>query len=199
MESLEALYEQAGRFHGSICGGIVLGVRMASLGCQRIGLHEPRKRENRKKIMAFVEISRCATDGIQSVTGCSLGRRTLKIMDYGVMAATFLNLETQKAVRISIQQDSRQKARALFPDLTDDNHVYLEAYKRMKNEDLFKLEEVRAQIPDSDLPGPPPKRISCEECGEDVMEGREIKKEARALCRRCACLPLYYSATGKAV
>jgi len=172
---------------------------MASLGCRRIGLDEPRKPENRKKIIAFVEISRCATDGIQSVTGCSLGRRTLKIMDYGVMAATFLNLETQKAVRVSMQQDSREKARALFPHFTDESHVYLEAYKQMKDEDLFKTEEVRVHISNLDLPGPPPDRVSCEHCGEEVIKGREIEKEAQNLCRRCAHMPLYYSSAEKPV
>jgi len=197
MESLQESYERAKKFHGGICGGIVLGVRMARLGCQMIGLEEPRKPENRKKIMVCVEISRCATDGIQSVTGCSLGRRTLKVMDYGVMAATFLNLETKKTVRISIHQDSRQKAQTLFPHLTDENHVYLEAYTLMSDEDLFKAEEVRVHLSDLDLPGPPPKRLKCDLCGEEVIQGREIKHKGKTVCRRCACLPLYYSPVEK--
>ena len=193
MKNLEKLYQKAGEFHGSICGGIILGVRMACLGCRIIGLDEPKKPENRKKLMVWVEINRCATDGIQSVTGCSLGKRTLKMKDYGIMAATFLNLESEKAIRISVHPDSRQKAKSLFPHLTDDNHVYLEAYKLMSDEDLFTIEEVYVDTAGEDMPGPPPSRTKCQMCGEEVIEGREIKQEGKSLCRHCAHMPLYYS------
>ncbi|RLA93874.1 MAG: formylmethanofuran dehydrogenase [Deltaproteobacteria bacterium] len=197
MKNLQKLYQEAGEFHGSICGGIILGVRMACLGCRMIGLDEPKNPENRKKLMVWVEISRCATDGIQSVTGCSLGRRTLKVKDYGIMAATFLNLESRKAFRISIHPDSRQKAKALFPHLTDKNHVYLEAYKLMSDKDLFTVEEVYVNTEDEDMPGPPPTRTKCQICGEEVIAGREIKQEGKILCRRCAHMPLYYSPVRK--
>jgi formylmethanofuran dehydrogenase subunit E len=166
---------------------------MAGLGCRMIGLDDPKNPENRKKLMVWVEISRCATDGIQSVTGCSLGRRTLKVKDYGIMAATFLNLESQKAFRISVHPDSRKKAKALFPHLTDENHVYLEAYKLMSDEDLFTIEEVYVNTAGEDMPGPPPTRTKCQICGEEVIEGREIKQKGKSLCWRCANMPLYYS------
>ena len=197
MKKLDELYQKAGEFHGGICGGIILGVRMAWLGCRMIELEEPKSPENRKKLIVWVEIDRCATDGIQSVTGCSLGRRTLKLMDYGVMAATFLNLESQKAFRISVHPDSRQRAKGLFPHLTDDNHLYLEAYKLLTDEDLFIAEEIQIKVPDLDLPGPPPKRTKCHRCGEEVIQGREIRKKGKSLCRRCAHLPIYYSLVRK--
>lgn len=93
MQNLEQLYEKAGDLHGNICGGVVLGVRMALLGCRMIDLDEPQRFENRKKLMVLAETDRCATDGIQTVTGCTLGKRTLRVMDYGIMAATFINLD----------------------------------------------------------------------------------------------------------
>jgi len=177
MKNLQKLYEEAGEFHGSICGGIILGVRMAYLGCRMIGLDEPKNPENRKKLMVWVEISRCATDGIQSVTGCSLGRRTLKVKDYGIMAATFLNLESRKAFRISIHPDSRQKAKALFPHLTDKNHVYLEAYKLMSDKDLFTVEEVYVNTEDEDMPGPPPTRTKCKYAVKKLLQvGKSSRK-----------------------
>lgn len=193
MENIDTLYQRAGEFHGSICAGIILGVRMACLGCRMIGLENPKAPLNRKKIMAWVEIERCATDGIQSVTGCSLGRRTLKVIDYGVMAATFFNLESKKAVRVSVNPGSRQKAKAFLPHLNNSNQVYLEAYKLMSDADLFNTEEVTVQIAEGDLPGLPPKCTLCQSCGEEIMKGREICQAEKTFCRRCAHMPLYYS------
>jgi formylmethanofuran dehydrogenase subunit E len=114
MDDIQSLYQKAGSFHGSICAGIILGVRMAFLACQMHGINDPNSPENRKKLITWVEIDRCATDGIQSVTGCSLGRRTLKVINYGIMAATFLNVESQKAFRISVHPAPVNQA---FPDL----------------------------------------------------------------------------------
>src|SRR4030042_2325739 len=109
------------------------------------------------------------------------------------MAATFLNVESKKAFRISVHPDSRNKAKALFPDLTDRNHVYIEAYKQMTDNDLFVVEEVRVEVPEREMPGPPPKRTACIMCGEEIIKGWEIIKEDKTLCRRCADRPLYYA------
>ncbi|WAC07207.1 MAG: formylmethanofuran dehydrogenase subunit E family protein [Thermodesulfobacteriota bacterium] len=193
MEEIKSLYKKAGEFHGSVCAGIILGVRMACLACRMHGINDPNSPENRKQLMTWVEIDRCATDGIQSVTGCSPGRRTLKVMNYGIMAATFLNLFSQKAFRISVHPDSRNKAKALFPELTDSNHIYIEAYKQMTDDDLFVVEEVRVEVPEREMPGPPPKRTACSICREEIHMGCEIIKEDKTLCRRCADMPLYYT------
>jgi formylmethanofuran dehydrogenase subunit E len=193
MDDIQSLYQKAGAFHGSVCAGIILGVRMAFLACRMHGINDPYSPENRKKLMTWVEIDRCATDGIQSVTGCSLGRRTLKVMNYGILAATFLNVKSQKAFRISVHPDSRNKAKSLFPELTDTNHVYIEAYKQMTDNDLFVVEEVRVGVPELEMPGPAPKRTACTLCNEEILKGWEIIKEEKTLCRRCANMPLYYT------
>ncbi|HNR13080.1 MAG TPA: FmdE family protein [Thermodesulfobacteriota bacterium] len=197
MESLERLYEEAGKLHGSVCSGIVLGVRMAHLACRLLGIDEPRGPEDRKKLIVFVEIDRCATDGIQSVTGCTIGKRTLKIMDYGLMAATFRNEQTSQAYRISVRPDSRQRAKELFPHLTDKNHVYLEGYKQLPDDELFVAEPVQVDLSGMDLPGPPPGRAQCHQCGEEIIAGREIMKDEHVLCRRCAGMPVYYSSVSR--
>ena len=193
MDDIQSLYQKAGTFHGSVCAGIILGVRMAFLACQMHGVNEPNSPETCKKLITWVEIDRCATDGIQSVTGCSLGRRTLKLINYGIMAATFLNVESQKAFRISVHPNSRNKAKALLPELMDSNLAYIEAYKQMTDNDLFVVEEVRVDVPEREMPGPPPKRTACTLCGEEILKGWEIIKEDKTLCRRCADLPLYYT------
>jgi formylmethanofuran dehydrogenase subunit E len=108
---LQELLDESVRLHGHLCPGQVLGVRMAMLGLNEIGIADP-KGTDRKNLIVFVEMDRCATDAIQSVTGCSLGHRTMKFLDYGKMAATFLNLKTQKAARIVAREESREKAAA---------------------------------------------------------------------------------------
>ena len=198
MQDREKLYQKAGDLHGSICGGVVLGVRMALLGCRMIDLNEPQRFENRKKLMVLVETDRCATDGIQTVTGCTLGKRTLRVMDYGIMAATFINLETMKAVRVSMHSGSRERAKALFPEMKDKKRLYVEAYKTLPDRDLFKAEEVKVKAPEVEFPGSSAqKRSLCELCGEEILGGRAIPREGKLLCRRCACLPLYYDAAGE--
>jgi formylmethanofuran dehydrogenase subunit E len=158
-----------------------------------VGVEEPRSPENRKKLVVFVEIDRCATDGIQSVTGCSLGKRTLKVIDYGIMAATFFNQKTNRACRVSMHPQARERAREMFPDLTDKNHVYLEAYKQLPDDRLFVVEDVEVDISNMDMPGPPPGRTECQRCGEEIISGRAIEEAGEVLCRRCAGLPVYYT------
>ncbi len=106
---IASLLEESVRVHGHLCPGQVLGVRMSILGLREIGIADP-KGKDRKSIIVFVEMDRCATDAVQSVTGCSLGHRTMKFMDYGKMAATFTNIATGKSVRVAAREDARTKA-----------------------------------------------------------------------------------------
>jgi formylmethanofuran dehydrogenase subunit E len=108
----ESLLDESVKIHGHLCPGQVLGVRMSMIGLELIGIADP-KGKDRKKLIVYVEIDRCATDAVQSVTGCSLGKRSLKFADFGKMAATFVNLETGKAVRILAIEESKYKAKNL--------------------------------------------------------------------------------------
>ena len=181
----ENLLEQSVRIHGHLCPGQVLGVKMSMLGLLEIGIEDP-KGKDRKNIIVFVEMDRCATDAVQSVTGCSLGHRTMKFMDFGKMAATFVNLKTNKAMRVVAREDSREKAKSLFPDIQDKYKAQLEAYKVMPDEELFDVMEVSVKLRPEDMPGRPLKRIPCEACGEYVQDMREIYRDGKALCRPCA-------------
>jgi len=181
----ELLLEESVRIHGHLCPGQVLGVKMSMLGLKEIGIEDP-KGKDRKSLIVFVEMDRCATDAVQSVTGCSLGHRTMKFMDYGKMAATFLNLKTQKSVRVVAKEEARDKAKEYFPEIKDKYKAQLEAYKVMPDEELFDVMNVRISIKPEDLPGRPMKRIKCEGCGEYVQDMREIKKSDKTLCRACA-------------
>jgi formylmethanofuran dehydrogenase subunit E len=184
MKSLEEYLLLAAQDHGHLCPGQVLGVRMAMLGLRKLGIDEPV--QQRKRLLTFVEIDRCATDAVSLVTGCRLGKRSLKLLDYGKLAATFVDLETHRAVRVAARDDARAKARGMFPELADPRQQQLEAYKVMDDTDLFMVHWVKVKLKPEDLPGRPRSRVSCEQCGEGVNDGRERRVEGRVLCRSCA-------------
>ena len=181
----EKLLDISVKIHGHLCPGQVLGVRMSMLGLSLIGIDDP-KGKDRKNLIAYVEIDRCATDAIQSVTGCSPGKRSLKLLDYGKMAATFVNLKEDKAVRLLAKDESKNKAKNYFPEIEDKYKCQLEAYKVMPDEELFEWKEVKVEIPEEDMPGRPKRRVKCEKCGEHVQDNRDLNVEGKILCKACA-------------
>jgi formylmethanofuran dehydrogenase subunit E len=185
METLDELLERAEHSHGHMCAGQVLGVRMALLGCRAVGIEEPRGKD-RKALLVFVEIDRCAADAINTVTGCRLGKRTLKYYDYGKLAATFLNTRTNEAVRIVALDEARDAADRCFPEIASKYDRQLRAYKLLPDEDLFKVERVTVNVATEDQPGRPVSRVPCDQCGEGINDRREISREGRTLCRACA-------------
>lgn len=184
MESFEQLLDESTKIHGHICAGQVIGVRMSMAGLAQIGISDP-KRADRKKLYVLVEIDRCATDAIQSVTGCSLGKRSLRWLDFGIMAATFVNLESNKAIRVTAREEARELSSSYCQEITDKYQRQLEAYKVMPLEELFTFQEVKVDIPDCDRPGRPLRRVQCEQCGDWVQDCREVEHEGRMLCRAC--------------
>lgn len=183
--NFENLLDQSVKIHGHLCPGQVLGVRMSMFGLKKIGIKDP-KGIDRKNLIVFVEIDRCATDAVQSVTGCSSGKRTLKLLDYGKMAATFMNLKTGKAVRILAKEEARVNAKNYFPEIKDKYQCQTEAYKVMPDKELFGWKSVKIKIPQQDMPGRPIKRVKCDNCGESVQDMREINLDGSVLCKACA-------------
>ena len=188
--TFEELLDESVKRHGHLCPGQVLGVRMSLLGMRCIGITDPRGKE-RKGLIVYVEMDRCATDAVQSVTGCSLGNRTMKFMDYGKMAATFVNLATKEAVRVFARDESRMLAKNYFPAIVNKYEAQLEAYKIMDDEDLFSVRRVRVRIRPEDMPGRPLRRIVCESCKEQVHDAREVYRDGKAFCRHCAEIGYY--------
>jgi formylmethanofuran dehydrogenase subunit E len=187
----EHLLLESSTVHGHLCPGQVLGVKMSILGLREIGLEDP-KGKDRKSIIVFVEMDRCATDAVQSVTGCSLGHRTMKFMDYGKMAATYMNLKTGKSIRIAAREESREKAKEYFSGVETKYAGQLEAYKVMADADLFDMMEVAVDVRPEDMPGRPMRRVQCDSCGEHVQDMREVCQEGKVLCAPCA-LGGYYA------
>lgn len=186
MQSFETLLRGSAEAHGHLCPGQVVGVRMAMLGCDLIGLDNPSEMPQIKKLIVYVEIDRCAADAIAYVTGVKLGRRSLKFMDYGIMAATFVHLESRTAYRIVSTESARDLAAAYAPEIDDPHQQQLEAYIRMPDEVLFDVQRVRVDVPFHNMPGPSRFKATCERCGQVVRDKKEILKGGQVLCRPCA-------------
>ncbi len=185
MKSLEEYLQDAERAHGHICAGQVLGVRMAMLGLARLGIEDPHGKD-RKRLVTFVEIDRCATDAVAVVTGCRLGKRALKFRDWGKMATTFVDTVGGKAIRVAAKESSKALARSMHPEIADKNRQQMLAYREMREEDLFDLQWVKVELPPEEFPGYKGERVVCEKCGEGINFKREVRREGRVLCRGCA-------------
>lgn len=187
MRPFDQLLQESVKTHGHLCPGQVLGVRMAMKGCRLIGVDNPGGVPgNGRKMVVYVEIDRCATDAISCVTGCKLGKRTMKFKDYGIMAATFVNLETGRAFRVCAREEAKTLAARYAPGVEDRHQRELIAYPIMSDEELFEVEEVIVDIPVWDLPGRPRKKVRCHQCGAWVRDGREKRQGGMVLCQICA-------------
>jgi formylmethanofuran dehydrogenase subunit E len=185
MKPIDELLEEAKVAHGHLCAGQVLGVRMALHGLQLLGIEDPRGRD-RKRLVTFVEIDRCATDAIGVVTGCRLGKRALKFRDWGKMAATFVDLESKKAVRVAARESSKDVARQRYPQIENKNEQQMLAYREMSDDELFATQWVVVDIGPEEMPGFKGERITCDRCGEGINYHREVRRGGETLCRSCA-------------
>jgi formylmethanofuran dehydrogenase subunit E len=195
VKSFQEYLRDAELAHGHICAGQVLGVRLAMYGLQQLGIDDPQGKD-RKRLVTFVEIDRCATDAVGVVTGCRLGKRALKFRDWGKMAATFVDVSTGKAVRVSAKESSKALARQLHPEIENKNQQQMVAYREMSEDDLFTTQWVKVELPPEESPGYKGERIVCEQCGEGINFRREVLREGKVLCRGCAG-ESYYKVVGR--
>ena len=186
MEPFQTLIQTSSAEHGHLCPGQVVGVRMAMLGCRLIGLDEPRQSDQIKKLLVYVELDRCAADAVAHVTGVKLGRRSLKFVDYGIMAATFLNLETGDAYRVLSTEEARDLAQVYAPEFENKSERQLAAYRRMPDNVLFRVQKVHVKIDEFDLPGPTRRKVACSRCGQIVRDAREIIIAGKPVCKPCS-------------
>ena len=184
MKTAQEYLQDAERAHGHHCAGQILGVRMAMFGLSRLGIEDPVR--ERKRLITFIEIDRCATDAVAVVTACRLGKRALKFRDWGKVAATFVDLRDGRAIRVAAKESSKERARTLFPEIADKNQQQMTAYRQMQDADLFEEMWVEVDLAPEDLPGFKAERVVCERCSEGINFRREVVRDGRSLCRACA-------------
>ncbi len=172
--------------HGHLCPGQIVGVRLAMLGCRLIGFEVPCPYHQLKQLIVFIEMDRCTGDAVAFVTNVKLGRRSLKFVDYGIMAATFINLETGRAFRVVSTEEARDLAPLYAPQEPDKRSQQLAAYRVMPDSVLFRVQEVEVDLSPYDLPGPTRCKVACARCGQVVRDHREVTRDGLPLCRPCA-------------
>jgi formylmethanofuran dehydrogenase subunit E len=195
VKSFDEYLLDAEKAHGHLCAGQILGVRLAMLGLQKLNIDDPHGKD-RKRLVTFVEIDRCATDAVGVVTGCRLGKRALKFRDWGKMAATFVDIASGKAIRIAAKESSKQLAREMHPEINNKNQQQMLAYREMADDDLFTMQWVKVDLPAEEFPGYKGERIVCAVCGEGINFCREIRRDGKILCRSCAG-DTYYQPLGE--
>jgi len=184
MNEFKKYVKKVGDYHGHVCFGIAMGTKMTLAAMKYLGLDPNVKNKN---LIVYAEIDRCMTDAIQVITGCTLGHRTLKYVDYGKFAATFVNLTTNKAIRLTIKESC---------EINGVLKEVIEKMARLPESQIVNIQEVEVSIPETDLPGLPKKREYCSVCGERVMDGREVNVNGKMLCRACTN-GKYYVESGK--
>jgi formylmethanofuran dehydrogenase subunit E len=185
MKSLDEYMVLAEQAHGHMCAGQILGLRMAMYGMKLLGIEDPMGRD-RKRLVTFIEIDRCATDAIPVVTGCRLGKRALKFRDFGKVAATFCDLKAERAVRVVALETSKRRAAELYPEIAEKNQQQMRAYRELPDQELFASQWVTVKLGPEEFPGYKGDRQVCAECGEGINFKREVVREGRVLCKACA-------------
>ena len=164
---------KAHEYHGHICTGIIFGTRIARIGLNYLGIEDP---ADNRDFIVYVEADRCIADAVAAVTGCSLGKRRLKWLDYGKMAASFVDMNTKQGIRIV----------AAAKELSGDESDLIGFWSAIPDEELFRIEPITVNLTPHDLPGKPMRRVICARCGEAVMDGRDVLVGEETLCKACA-------------
>jgi formylmethanofuran dehydrogenase subunit E len=192
--TFEAKLQEAIKFHGHKCVGLVLGTRIAIAGLRMLQIQDPSDTYN---LIVYVEIDRCLADAIQAITGCTIGHRRLKHVDYGKFAATFVDTSSGKGFRISVREEARNLVNNYIEKQVvvnekskvgqkEETTQMTEAYSKMSDGELLNVMEVKVVVPRSDLPGKPRQKETCSKCGERIFDGREVSVSGQTLCRSCA-------------
>lgn len=179
---IRGLLDKSCADHDHLCPRQVLGVRIGLAGLGALGYDAP---PGNKEVLVIVESDGCFADGVSAATGCTVGHRTLRVEDYGKVAATFVRVASGQAVRVAPALDVRQRAAAWAPD-TPRYFAQLQAYQTLPDEQLLTVTEVQLTTPVEQIVSRPGLRVNCAVCGEEIINEREIDDHGQVLCRACA-------------
>ncbi len=181
--NLQPLLDLSSRGHSHLCPRQILGVRMGLAGMSALGFEMP---PDKKQLLVITETDGCFVDGLSAATNCTVGHRTLRVEDFGKAAATFVDAQTGRAVRLAPVLDIRQKAYAYAPDEPRRYFAQMTAYQIMPDDEMFTVSEVQLVTPIEAILSRPGIRVNCDVCGEEIMNEREIEQNGLTLCRPCA-------------
>lgn len=190
MPTLEELLAASAALHHHLCPRQVLGVRMGLAGSRWLDLPIP---QTDKRMLVVVETDGCVIDGLAVATGCRVGRRTMRVLDFGKVAATFVDTQTGQAVRVIPCGSARQQAREYAPEAKNRWETYLLGYQRMPEEALLQLQPVTLTLSLEKLLSKEGHRVQCEGCSEEISNEREVSQNGQILCRACAGQSYYFS------
>lgn len=185
---LQAILAASSARHNHLCPRQVLGARIGLAGAAALGLDLPRRD---KQLLIFVESDGCFADGVEVATGCTLGHRTLRLEDYGKIAAVFVDVASERAVRVAPRLDVRERAYAYAPGERRHYFAQLQGYQAMPDGELLTIQPVALATPVAAIVSRPIVRANCAQCGEEIINEREIVDSGQTLCRSCAG-PGYY-------
>jgi formylmethanofuran dehydrogenase subunit E len=191
MDLLENLLLQSTAQHASLCPRQILGVRIGLAGGKALELELPCQDKN---LFVIAETDGCFLSGLQAATGCTAHHRTLRIVDMGKVAATFVDIKSGQAMRIAPQPNVRQRARDYAPGEKDTYTAQLRGYQIMPDNELLKMEPLRLKVSVQDLISQPGLRVMCEHCGEEIINAREVRRNGKVFCRACAGFAYYTDA-----
>lgn len=188
MGDIQEYLAESASLHSRLCPRQVLGVRMGIYAGRLLGLELP---QTDKRLLAIAETDGCFVDGVSVTTGCSVGRRTMRVEDYGKVAATFVDTHTGQSVRIVPRADARSLAEDYAPNEASNWDTMLLGYQMMPDELLFSWRVVALATPIEDIVSRPDVLTNCQVCGEEIINEREVVLEGRVLCRSCAGFSYY--------
>ena len=173
----------------------MLGVRIGLLAGRLLEISLP---QPEKRLLAIAETDGCFVDGISAATGCYVGRRTLRVEDFGKTAAVFVDTQTERAIRIAPRPNVRKLAREYAPEARNRWEAQLLSYQTIPDADLLDFKWVTMRIDIPALIGQAGTRVTCNTCGEEILNQREILWESKILCRACAGQAYYAVLESKA-
>ena len=188
--NIQPLLDLSSRDHSHLCPRQILGVRIGLAGLSALGFDEP---PTGKRLLVITETDGCFADGLSAATNCTVGHRSLRVENYGKVAAVFVDVKTGYAVRVAPALDIRQRAYAYAPDESRHYFAQMQAYQIMPDDEMFTVSEVRLAASIEDIVSRPGVRVNCDVCGEEIMNEREVKQSGLTLCRACAGNSYYHT------
>jgi formylmethanofuran dehydrogenase subunit E len=186
--------EIASRDHKHLCPRQILGVRIGLKGMAVLGFEASTRH---KHLLTIAETDGCFIDGVIAVTQCTVGHRTLRVEDYGKVAATFVNTSTRRSVRIAPALDVRERANLYVPEEKRHYFAQMQAYQIMPDDELLAVEEVMLNVPINEIISHSGLRVNCVQCGEEIMNERHVMIDGKPHCRVCAQGGYYRSEKAK--